>query len=73
MFGVDMKIVDEEGQELPRDGSASGELMVRGPWIISDYFKGEGGKPLVDGWFPTGDVARSTPTASCRSPTAART
>jgi fatty-acyl-CoA synthase len=57
VFGVDMKIVGEEGQELPRDGKASGELMVRGPWIISNYFKGEGGDPLVDGWFPTGDVS----------------
>jgi fatty-acyl-CoA synthase len=57
VFGVDMKIVGEEGQELARDGKASGELMVRGPWIISNYFKGEGGDPLVDGWFPTGDVS----------------
>ena len=52
-----MKIVGEDGEELPRDGKASGELMVRGPWVISSYFKGEGGDPLVDGWFPTGDVA----------------
>jgi fatty-acyl-CoA synthase len=57
VFGVDMKIVGEQGQELPWDGHASGELMVRGPWIISGYFKGEGGDPLVDGWFPTGDVS----------------
>jgi len=57
VFGVDMKIVGEEGQELARDGKASGELLVRGPWIISNYFKGEGGDPLVDGWFPTGDVS----------------
>jgi 3-(methylthio)propionyl---CoA ligase len=57
VFGVDMKIVGEDGQELPRDGKASGELMVRGPWIMSNYFKGEGGDPLVDGWFPTGDVS----------------
>ena len=57
VFGVDMKIVGDEGKELPRDGKASGELMVRGPWIISNYFKGEGGDPLVDGWFPTGDVS----------------
>ncbi|AMO24579.1 3-(methylthio)propionyl-CoA ligase [Ramlibacter solisilvae] len=57
VFGVDMKIVDPDGKELPRDGKASGELLVRGPWIISEYFKGEGGQPLVDGWFPTGDVA----------------
>ena len=57
VFGVDMKIVGDEGEELPRDGKSSGELMVRGPWIISNYFKGEGGDPLVDGWFPTGDVS----------------
>ena len=57
VYGVDMKIVGEDGQELPRDGKTSGELLVRGPWIIASYFKGEGGDPLVDGWFPTGDVA----------------
>jgi fatty-acyl-CoA synthase len=57
IYGVDMKIVDPAGKELPWDGSASGELMVRGPWIVSAYLKGEGGSPLVDGWFPTGDVA----------------
>jgi acyl-CoA synthetase (AMP-forming)/AMP-acid ligase II len=58
VFGVDMKIVDPEGHELPWDGEHSGDLLVRGPWIVSQYFKGEGGDPLVDGWFPTGDVAR---------------
>jgi 3-(methylthio)propionyl---CoA ligase len=57
VYGVDMKIVGENGAELPWDGKTSGELLVRGPWIISTYFKGEGGDPLVDGWFPTGDVA----------------
>ena len=57
VFGVDMKIVGDDGRELPRDGKASGELLVRGPWIIAKYFKGEGGDPLVDGWFPTGDVS----------------
>jgi len=62
VYGIDMKIVDAEGAELPWDGKQSGELMVRGPWIIDTYFKGEGGNPLVPdaqghGWFPTGDVA----------------
>lgn len=57
VFGVEMKIVDPQGQELPWDGKASGDLLVKGPWIIKAYFKGEGGDPLVDGWFPTGDVA----------------
>ena len=64
VYGVDMKIVDEAGQELPWDGATSGDVLVRGPWIIARYFKGEGGDPLVRGaddgldWFPTGDVAR---------------
>ena len=57
VFGVDMKIVDGDGAELPWDGQASGDLLVKGPWIISNYFKGEGGDPLQNGWFPTGDVA----------------
>ena len=57
IYGVDMKIVGEDGAELPWDGQTSGELMVKGPWILREYFKGEGGDPLVDGWFPTGDVA----------------
>ncbi|MBI3373272.1 MAG: long-chain-fatty-acid--CoA ligase [Betaproteobacteria bacterium] len=56
-FGVDMRIVDTEGKELPWDGRAFGDLHVRGPWITSSYFKGEGGDPLKGGWFPTGDVA----------------
>jgi fatty-acyl-CoA synthase len=56
-----MKIVDEAGAELPWDGKVSGDLLVKGPWIISGYFKGEGGDPLVDGWFPTGDVAAIDP------------
>jgi acyl-CoA synthetase (AMP-forming)/AMP-acid ligase II len=57
IFGVDMMIVGDDGHELPWDGKGSGELFVRGPWILANYFKGEGGNPLVDGWFPTGDVA----------------
>jgi fatty-acyl-CoA synthase len=61
VFGIDMKIVDDEGRALPHDGKASGELLVRGPWVISAYFKGEGGNPLVNGWFPTGDVATIDP------------
>jgi 3-(methylthio)propionyl---CoA ligase len=57
LYGVDMKIVDAAGQELPWDGKAFGDLLVRGPWVASGYFKGEGGDPLRQGWFPTGDVA----------------
>jgi fatty-acyl-CoA synthase len=61
IFGVDLKIVDGEGRELPWDGVAFGNLMVKGPWIANGYFKGEGGDPLVDGWFPTGDVVTIDP------------
>jgi fatty-acyl-CoA synthase len=66
VFGVDMKIVDEAGNEQPWDGKAYGDLLVRGPWIIASYFKGEGGDPLTydaagRGWFPTGDVATIDP------------
>jgi 3-(methylthio)propionyl---CoA ligase len=57
IFGIDMKIVDDQGRELPHDGKAAGDLLVKGPWVIASYFKQEGGDPLVDGWFPTGDVA----------------
>jgi len=57
IYGVDMKIVGDDGQELPWDGETYGNLLVKGPWIIDSYFKGEGGQVLQDGWFPTGDVA----------------
>ena len=59
-FGVDMKIVDGAGQELPRDGKAAGDLLVRGPWIIDRYYKGEK-SPLQGGWFPTGDIGTLDP------------
>jgi len=62
IFGVDMKIVDDAGNDLPHDGKAYGDLLVKGPWVVAEYFKGEGGSPLVKDthgieWFPTGDVA----------------
>ena len=59
VYGVDMKIVSpDDGKELAWDGKISGDLLVKGPWIIDRYFKQEGGSPLVaGGWFPTGDVA----------------
>jgi fatty-acyl-CoA synthase len=57
IFGVDMRIVGEDGKELPWDGKTYGDLQVRGPWIVKDYYQAEGPPPLVDGWFPTGDVA----------------
>jgi len=57
IFGIDMKIVDGNGQPLPHDGKSAGDLLVKGPWVVAGYFKQEGGDTLVDGWFPTGDVA----------------
>ena len=62
IYGVDMRVVGPDGEELPWDGQSSGELQVRGPWITRAYFRGEGGDPLQydaagQGWFPTGDVA----------------
>jgi 3-(methylthio)propionyl---CoA ligase len=57
LYGVDMKIVDGEGNELPRDGKSAGNLLVRGPWILRRYYNDAGGDPLTaDGWLPTGDV-----------------
>jgi len=57
VFGVDMKIIGDDGQELPHDGKTAGELLVRGSWVISNYFKSDKESPLIDGWFPTGDVS----------------
>jgi len=63
IFGVDMKVIDGEGRELPPDSPVSGDLLVRGHWVVSRYFReeGQGHGPLMDGWFPTGDVARIDP------------
>jgi acyl-CoA synthetase (AMP-forming)/AMP-acid ligase II len=58
VYGVEMRIVDDEGKELPHDGKAFGILQVRGPWITSGYFKLEHSEAHDhDGWFSTGDVA----------------
>ena len=57
-FGVEMKIIGEDAVELPRDGVAFGRLLVRGPWVVGEYFRGDGGEVLDEaGWFDTGDVA----------------
>ncbi len=63
IFGVELRIVDDSGKQLPWDGEAFGALQVRGPWICSDYFKleGSGGTHTEDGWFETGDVATIDP------------
>ena len=58
IFGCEIKIVDDDNNELPWDGVAFGALRVRGPWICSDYFKLDGASNShIDGWFDTGDVA----------------
>ena len=57
LFGVDMKVVDADGQPLPHNGQSAGDLLVQGPWIVADYYRSPEPSPLVDGWFPTGDVA----------------
>jgi len=56
IYGIDMQIVNADGQVQPWDGMASGDLLVRGHWVINSYF-GKANAPLRDGWFPTGDVA----------------
>jgi len=62
IFGVEMKIVDDEGVELPWDAKAFGSLKVRGPWVCSSYFKLEGSSAHAEeGWFETGDVATIDP------------
>ncbi|MDM7489869.1 3-(methylthio)propionyl-CoA ligase [Rhodococcus sp. CSLK01-03] len=57
VFGMDLKIVDDAGNELPWDGSSAGHLHARGPWVLETYYHREDIDPLVDGWFPTGDIA----------------
>ena len=63
IFGCELRIVDDEGAELPWDGTAYGALQVRGPWVCSDYYKlqGSAGTHTEDGWFDTGDVATIDP------------
>ena len=59
IYGVDLRIIDDNGAPLPHDGSVSGDLQVRGPWVTSGYYRAEGGAVLdKDGWFSTGDVAK---------------
>ncbi|MBN9515325.1 MAG: long-chain-fatty-acid--CoA ligase [Alphaproteobacteria bacterium] len=59
VFGCEMKIVDDAGDDLPMDGSVSGNMVVRGPWIVKGYMKGDGKNQFVeDDWFHTGDVCK---------------
>jgi acyl-CoA synthetase (AMP-forming)/AMP-acid ligase II len=62
VYGIELKLVGKNGEDLPHDGKSVGELKVRGNWVISGYFKGEGGVVVdKDGWFGTGDVATIDP------------
>jgi acyl-CoA synthetase (AMP-forming)/AMP-acid ligase II len=62
VFGIDLKLVGRDGSDLPNDGVSVGELKVRGNWVISGYFKGEGGEVVdEDGWLGTGDVGTIDP------------
>jgi len=59
VFGCEMKIVDDAGKDLPEDGSVSGNMVVRGPWIVKGYMKGDGKSQfMADDWFQTGDVCK---------------
>jgi fatty-acyl-CoA synthase len=58
LFGIELRIVDEAGRVLPRDGKSPGRLQVKGPWVAGAYFKHEGQAAFTDdGWFDTGDIA----------------
>lgn len=61
VYGVEIKIVDDNGKELPHDGTTFGRLLIRGPWIANGYYKHEDNSAFVDGWFDTGDVATIDP------------
>ena len=57
IYGVELKVVDDTGVELPKDGKSQGHLMVRGPWILQRYFKAEQDAVDENGWFDTGDIS----------------
>ncbi len=60
--GLQVKIVDDIGEELPKDGEAFGELLIRGPWIAAEYYKDpRSAQSFEDGWLRTGDVCKITP------------
>jgi acyl-CoA synthetase (AMP-forming)/AMP-acid ligase II len=70
IFGVELNLLGEDGQRLPHDGKSVGQLKVRGNWVISAYFKGEGGKVVADdGWTMAGSAPEtsrpSIPTVTC--------
>lgn len=60
-FGIELKVVDDEGQSAPADGESSGALKVRGPWVLQRYYGAEADAVDAEGWFDTGDVATLDP------------
>ncbi len=56
-FGVQLRVIDDAGAVLPRDGATSGQLQIRGPWVIKRYFKAEADATDDEQWFDTGDIA----------------
>ena len=54
--GIEFKVVNDDGEELPHDGKSYGRLLVKGPWVISAYFKNDDDSAFENGWFDTGDV-----------------
>ena len=56
-FGIELRVLDDDDREQPRDGTSSGRLQVRGPWVIKRYFKAGQDAVGPDNWFDTGDVA----------------
>ena len=62
ILGLKVKIVDDEGRELPQDGEAFGELLIQGPWIAAEYLRDDRtAETMADGWLRTGDVCKITP------------
>jgi fatty-acyl-CoA synthase len=61
MFGVEMRVVDGQGNVLPDDGKSVGELQVRGPWITGSYYRDRDSAKFADGWLSTGDVGKIDP------------
>jgi fatty-acyl-CoA synthase len=60
--GIQISIRGLDGTEVPRDGKTMGDLLVRGPWVVDSYYKGEGAEQFTaDGWFRTGDMAVASP------------
>ena len=63
-FGIELRVIDDDGNAQPRDGVTSGRLQVRGPWVVKRYFKAETDSVDADQWFDTGDVAMLHPDGS---------